>query len=263
MRVAVQRLMLLMPGVMAALFAAMAQARALEPDDSRAAVNYQLNCAGCHLPDGAGRAGLVPALAGSLGKIISIPGGREYIGRIPGVANSFMSDGELADVLNWALYRFDSQHLPVGLMPYSAEEVGRLRKHPMSDSMVRRATLMRDGQTTPPSGTAAVAAVPAAAVPVQPPAAFVLCGACHPTSSNAANGIGPNLRGVMGRTSGQVANYMYSAAMKNAGIVWGPETLDAYITAPAAAVPGNAMTYRGQPDAAARAAIIAYLQTLH
>lgn len=260
---AFQRLRLLVPEIVAALFAATVQARAAEPDDTRAAVNFRLNCAGCHLPDGTGRAGLVPALAGSLGKVISIPGGREYIGRIPGVANSFMSDGELADVLNWALYRFDSQHVPVGLAPYSAEEVGRLRKHPMSDSMVRRAALMRDGQATAPSTTGTGAVVPAAAVPVQPPAAFALCGACHPTSNNAANGIGPNLRGVMGRTSGQVANYMYSAAMKNAGIVWGPETLDAYITAPAAAVPGNAMTYRGQPDAAARAAIIAYLQTLH
>ena len=240
-----------------AVLAAAGSALAAEQVESRAAVNFRLNCAGCHLPDGTGRAGLVPALAGSLGKLIAYPGGREYIARIPGVANSFMSDAELADVLNWALYQFDRQHVPAGLVPYTAEEVGRWRKQPMSDATMRRASLAHAAPVP-----VAVPAASAPAAPVPPPAAFALCGACHPTSANAANGIGPNLRGVIGRTSGQVASYLYSAAMKNAGIVWGPETLDRYLTSPATAVPGNAMTYRGEQDPAARAAIIAYLQTL-
>jgi cytochrome c2 len=50
--------------------------------------------------------------------------------------------------------------------------------------------------------------------------------------------------------------------MVNSHIIWGPDNLDGYIASPATAVPGNAMTYRGETDASARAAIIAYLKAL-
>lgn len=234
-----------------AMFAVGGAARADDVDHLRAATNFRLNCAGCHLQDGSGKAGLVPALAGSIAKISSAPGGREYIGRIPGVANSFLNDEELSKLLNWMLPHFDRQHMPADFRPYTAEEVGRLRKNPMSDPTIQRAALMADASP-----------VPQQVVPSQPPLAFALCGACHPTSVGGANGIGPNLRGIVGRTSGTAPGFMYSSAMKNARIVWGPDTLENYIASPATAVPGSVMTYRGEPDASARAAIVEYLRTL-
>lgn len=58
-------------------------------------------------------------------------GGREYLSRVPGAAMSNISDKDLADVLNWMIQRFDPNHIPQGFRPYSAIEVGRLRKNPI------------------------------------------------------------------------------------------------------------------------------------
>ncbi|MEJ7927435.1 hypothetical protein WG908_11795 [Sphingobium sp. AN641] len=44
---------------------------------------------------------------------------------------SNISDKDLADVLNWMIQRFDPTHIPKGFRPYSAMEVGRLRKNPI------------------------------------------------------------------------------------------------------------------------------------
>jgi hypothetical protein len=85
----------------------------------------------------------VPALAGVIGKVFSLPGGREFIGRIPGVANSFLTDEELSELLNWSLRHFDAKHLPSDFKPYSPEEVGHLRKDPLSDTIGARAVLMQ------------------------------------------------------------------------------------------------------------------------
>jgi cytochrome c2/mono/diheme cytochrome c family protein len=234
----------------AAMLACIGGALANDAVAQRPETNFRLNCSGCHLEDGSGKAGLVPALAGSIGTVFSVAGGREYIGRIPGVTNSFMNDEELSEVLNWMLQKFDPQHLPSDFRPYTAAEVGRLRKETMSNPMVKRAALMGEA--------AAVADVP----PAQPPQAFALCGACHPTTPDGVNSIGPNLRGIVGRTSGTAPGFMYSSAMKNAKIVWGPDTLGHYLASPATAVPGNAMTYRGEPDPSARSAIVEYLRSL-
>ena len=46
---------------------------------SGAALDYALNCQGCHRPDGTGTPGTVPALAGSVAKFLKVPGGREYL----------------------------------------------------------------------------------------------------------------------------------------------------------------------------------------
>lgn len=90
--------------------------------------------------------------------------------------------------------------------------------------------------------------------------AFSACVACHSVTAN-KNGFGPSLFGVVGRTAGTVPGYSYSAAMKTAG-TWTLARLDAYVTNPKAAVPGNKMPFNGVADAQKRADIIAYLATL-
>jgi cytochrome c len=50
--------------------------------------------------------------------------------------------------------------------------------------------------------------------------------------------------------------------MKQPGIVWDEKLLDAYLTAPQKAVPGNIMAFSGLKDARDRADRIAYLATL-
>lgn len=89
---------------------------------------------------------------------------------------------------------------------------------------------------------------------------FNKCTACH--AKDHTNRLGPGLEGVVGRTAGSVTGFRYSRAMRSAGIVWDDKTLDAYLTAPQKAVPGNTMPFAGLPSAADREDLIAYLGTL-
>lgn len=118
------------------------------------------------------------------------------------------------------------------------------------------------------SGAAQVAAAPVAvaaaapgAAPAEPPAAFQVCMACHTVSDDGADGMGPNLRGVVGRKAGTKDGFAYSDAVKNSKITWTPAEIDSWLTDPGAKVPGTQM-YQAVADPAERQAIILYLQTL-
>jgi mono/diheme cytochrome c family protein len=97
------------------------------------ALDYQLNCQGCHLSDGGGTPGSVPKLADSVARFLAVPGGREYLAHVPGVAQAPLDDAATAAVLNWMLEHFDHAHVPADFVPYTATEVGELRKHPLTD----------------------------------------------------------------------------------------------------------------------------------
>jgi hypothetical protein len=107
------------------------------------AVDYALNCQGCHLDDGSGTPGSVPPLAGSVGRFTRVPGGREFIVRVPGVATSALDDAALAVVLNWMLERFGKPDVPADFRPYAAAEVGALRQTPLTNVDRVRAELLR------------------------------------------------------------------------------------------------------------------------
>lgn len=96
--------------------------------------------------------------------------------------------------------------------------------------------------------------------------AFSACAICHTTKDPAEPGyapmIGPSLFGVYGAHSGHVADYSYSQAMRDAGIIWDDASLDAFIANPQQVVPQTRMAFVGEPGAAKREAIIAYLKTL-
>lgn len=55
------------------------------------------------------------------------------------------------------------------------------------------------------------------------------CGGCHSVGENARGGFGPQLNGIIGRPAGTTADYQYSDAMKNSGVVWTRDKLAAYI----------------------------------
>ena len=88
------------------------------------------------------------------------------------------------------------------------------------------------------------------------------CGDCH-SAKEGKSKKGPPLHGVVGRKAGSVADFSgYSEPMKQSGIVWTEERIDAYISAPKKVVPGGKMKYDGLPDAASRADVIAYVMSL-
>lgn len=92
--------------------------------------NYILHCQGCHLVDGRATPGKIPPLVGT-GRFLAAEGGREFLVQVPGVSLSVINDHELAELLNWMLYRFSPGEIPAGFEPYTAEEVARYRRSPL------------------------------------------------------------------------------------------------------------------------------------
>ena len=105
---------------------------------------YWLHCAGCHLLDGSSAPPEVPTLINEPGLIAGLPGGREYLLRIPGVAQAGLGDAKLAEVLNFMLDEFSSGTTPADFRPFSAEEVGRARQQVLIDPLKRRAEILGD-----------------------------------------------------------------------------------------------------------------------
>ena len=91
--------------------------------------------------------------------------------------------------------------------------------------------------------------------PVRGKTVYQVCMGCHSLDEN---DVGPRHRGVVGRVAGTVPDYAYSPALKNSHIVWGPDTLDRWLTSPQALVPGAKMFF-AMPSAQDRADVIAYL----
>ena len=87
------------------------------------------------------------------------------------------------------------------------------------------------------------------------------CSICH-SPQPGKNMIGPSLFGVVGRKTGSVPGFHYSPANQAANLTWDEATLDKYLQAPRATVPGTTMTYGGLKDDTKRADLIAYLATL-
>jgi cytochrome c len=89
---------------------------------------------------------------------------------------------------------------------------------------------------------------------------FAVCRACHQIGETAKNGVGPILNGIIGRKSGSIAGYSYSAANKDSGITWDEATFREYIKDPKAKIPGTKMIYAGLKDEQKISDLIAFLK---
>jgi cytochrome c553 len=134
------------PALAAAVVVAPA-ARALErPESGNAAQNFVLFCAGCHGLDGSGVPGRVPPLPSSLSRLLTVEGGREFLLRVPGVANSALSDAALAAVMNWCIQQFAGEQAAAQQRPYTAAELTAARHEPLlAMRRTRRELLARAG----------------------------------------------------------------------------------------------------------------------
>lgn len=118
-------------------------------------------------------------------------------------------------------------------------------------------------QSTEKAASASVTENETAASPVQAGRrAFSECAVCHSARQGAPHRVGPNLFDIVGQNAGTRDGFAYSSAMRNSGVIWSRETLDAYIDNPQAFIRGNRMSYTGQPDSEKRRAIIDYLESL-
>ena len=113
---------------------------------------------------------------------------------------------------------------------------------------------------TAAAGEASIRERLATASPERGQALFRVCRACHGIDEGAAQTLGPNLRGVVGRPVASAEGYgRYSPAMASAGGTWTVERLDRYLHRPATEVEGTSMVFPGIADAGERADIIAWL----
>ncbi|HEX6995326.1 MAG TPA: cytochrome c family protein [Gammaproteobacteria bacterium] len=86
------------------------------------------------------------------------------------------------------------------------------------------------------------------------------CRPCHGLAAGDESPQGPHLHGVFGRLAGTREGFDYSPALRDSGIVWTAETLDAWLAQPDAFLPGNEMAFAGFRSADDRRALIAYLR---
>lgn len=86
------------------------------------------------------------------------------------------------------------------------------------------------------------------------------CRACHALEPG-RNGVGPYLHGVVNREIGAVDGFNFSGALNQAGDIWTPEILSAFIENPNAITPGTSMSFRGISSVQDRANLIAYIES--
>ena len=97
--------------------------------------------------------------------------------------------------------------------------------------------------------------------PADGAAIFRQCASCHQTGANARGGFGPQLNGLFGRRAGATADFAYSAAMQQSGIVWNEQNLSAFLRDPEQVVPGTKMRFWGISDERELKALLAHLRT--
>lgn len=131
---------------------------------------------------------------------------------------------------------------------------GQASEEPVSPEASASPAVAAPAQAPAAASADSVAAAPA-------PSSFAQCRTCHQVAPG-KHGIGPSLAGVHGAAAGAAEGYAYSSAIKASGLTWDDATLDRYLEAPMATVPGTKMVYPGLKDPGKRAEVIAYLKAL-
>ncbi|MDO8902871.1 MAG: cytochrome c family protein [Phenylobacterium sp.] len=96
-------------------------------------------------------------------------------------------------------------------------------------------------------------------------ASFAKCVSCHTIAQGGANGIGPNLWGVVGQRPAAHAGYAYSNAFVDYAAthpVWTHEELGAYLEAPQRHINGTKMTFVGLKRREELVNVVAYLHSM-
>ena len=115
------------------------------------AQDYMLHCMGCHGTEAQGVPGKIPPLANALTRFMRTPEGRNYVLRVPGAANSALSDAQLAAVLNWLATTYDASTSKKSLAPFTSDEVAQLRHTPLVSVLAARNAVVRSLAATGPA----------------------------------------------------------------------------------------------------------------
>jgi mono/diheme cytochrome c family protein len=124
---------------------------ALSAHAANPAQDYILNCMGCHGTQAQGIPGKVPPLANSLSRFMRSAAGRNYVVRVPGAANSALSDEQLAAVLNWLAVTYDSSAPAIQPAAFTSTEVAAVRHQPLLSVLATRSAVVHNLATTGPT----------------------------------------------------------------------------------------------------------------
>ena len=94
------------------------------------------------------------------------------------------------------------------------------------------------------------------------PEAFEVCISCHAYLPDEPPLEGPSLWQVVGRRIASIESFEYSAGLRRVAGHWDRPTLDRFLAAPQVFAPGIRMTFGGVRNAADRAVVLDFLETL-
>lgn len=85
------------------------------------------------------------------------------------------------------------------------------------------------------------------------------CTSCHTITPGGANGIGPNLHGVMGKKHAHIAGFAYSSNLVAKPGSWDWVAMDEWLKSPKRYVEGTKMNFAGLSSPEDRASLIRYI----
>ncbi|HQT38923.1 MAG TPA: c-type cytochrome [Acidocella sp.] len=252
-------------------------------DVSKGMAFVQQQCAACHTLTAGGAAGVGPNLYGVLGGPMFAGAGFTYSAAVKAKAKG---NWDYASMASWL---YDPASFAAGTaMGYPgikntqtrADVVAYLRT--LSANPLPLPTADEVKAATASAAAPAAAATTAAAAPGGAPApaaapsidtmfakadlskgeAFVQqqCSACHSLNKGGANGVGPNLYGIVGGKMFAAAGFNYSDAVKSkAGGTWTADSMSDWLLSPSSFANGTMMGYPGIKNDQTRADVIAYL----
>ena len=122
-----------MRNLIPALFLLATQLPSAASEGGNGRLPYLMGCVGCHGEAGVTIAQKVPDLKDQIGYFLHLPEGRAYLVRLPNVAFAPISDQQLAEMMNYMVFTLGGSSAPKDAKPYTAAEVGKLRKQPLTE----------------------------------------------------------------------------------------------------------------------------------
>ena len=112
--------------------------------------NYRLYCMGCHVSDGSGLDGKVPSVRATLVPLAQRADGRRFLVQVPGVAQSPLSNAEIAALLNWMVSNLAERPATQPVAAFTEDEVARHRSERLVSVRATRAKLLAGAKSETP-----------------------------------------------------------------------------------------------------------------
>lgn len=127
-------------------------------------------------------------------------------------------------------------------------------------AMALSTALPASAQEAPPAAPAAETAAPLAGDPAAGEKVYNRCKACHQIGEGAANAVGPELNGVVGRPAGKLEGYAFSTGLAEADFTWDQAHLQEWLQGPKKMIPTTKMIFPGIKKEQDFANLLSYLE---